>query len=76
MKRFNSIMLSTLAIISLASCEMKNEIWGDTTGKREKGTLELGVSVKEPPFFSEIPPVCAKLQYNHLPATTDWRESH
>ena len=48
MKRFNSIMFSTLAIISLASCEMKNEIWGDTTGKREKGTLELGVSVKEP----------------------------
>ncbi len=43
MKRFNSIMFSTLAIISLASCEMKNEIWGDTTGKREKGYFGMGI---------------------------------
>lgn len=32
----------------LASCEMKNELTGSLTDKADTGTLELGVSVKQP----------------------------
>lgn len=32
----------------LASCEMKNELTGSLTNKADTGTLELGVSVKQP----------------------------
>ncbi len=48
MKRFNIIVLSALAVISLASCELKNELTGNDSNKIVTGTLELGVSVKQP----------------------------
>lgn len=48
MKRFNIIVLSALTAIGLASCELKNELIGNNTDKVVTGTLELGVSVKQP----------------------------
>lgn len=48
MKLFNSTVLGILAILSLASCEMKNELTGNTSPKTEMGILELGISVKQP----------------------------
>lgn len=35
-------------MLFLASCEMKNELTGSLTDKADTGTLELGVSVKQP----------------------------
>ena len=48
MKLFNITSIGILAILSLASCEMKNELSGNTSPKTEMGILELGVSVKQP----------------------------
>lgn len=48
MKLINIIALSTAAILGLASCEMKNELTGSLVSKEDTGTLELGVSVKQP----------------------------
>lgn len=48
MKLINIISLSTAAILSLASCEMKNELTGSLVNKEDMGALELGVSVKQP----------------------------
>lgn len=48
MKLINIIALSTVAILGLASCEMKNELTGSLVNKEDTGALELGVSVKQP----------------------------
>lgn len=48
MKLINIIALSTVAILTLASCEMKNELTGSLVSQEDMGTLELGVSVKQP----------------------------
>ena len=48
MKLTNIIALSTIAILSLASCEMKNELTGSLVSKEDEGAIELGVSVKQP----------------------------
>lgn len=48
MKLINIIALSTVAILGLASCEMKNELTGSLVSKEDTGALELGVSVKQP----------------------------
>lgn len=48
MKLINIIALSTAAILSLASCEMKNELTGSLVDKQDMGAVELGISVKQP----------------------------
>lgn len=48
MKLTNIIALSTAAILSLASCEMKNELTGSLVDKQDMGAVELGISVKQP----------------------------
>ena len=48
MKLINIIALSIVAILGLASCEMKNELTGSLVSKEDTGALELGVSVKQP----------------------------
>lgn len=48
MKLINIIALSTAAILSLASCEMKNELTGSLVDKQDMGSVELGISVKQP----------------------------
>lgn len=48
MKLINIIALSTVAILGLVSCEMKNELTGSLVSKEDTGALELGVSVKQP----------------------------
>lgn len=48
MKLTNIIALSTIAILSLASCEMKNELTGSLVSKEDTGAVELEVSVKQP----------------------------
>lgn len=48
MKLTNIIALSTAAILSLASCEMKNELTGSLVDKQDMGSVELGISVKQP----------------------------
>lgn len=48
MKQFNIIALTILTTLSLASCELKNELTGNNSDKVVTGTLELGVSVRQP----------------------------
>ncbi|MCF2599193.1 DUF4493 domain-containing protein [Phocaeicola barnesiae] len=48
MKFTHILTLSTAAMLFLASCEMKNELTDSLTNKADTGTLELGVSVKQP----------------------------
>lgn len=48
MKFTHIITLGTAAMFFLASCEMKNELTGSLTNKADTGTLELGVSIKQP----------------------------
>ncbi|ADV45184.1 DUF4493 domain-containing protein [Bacteroides helcogenes] len=48
MKRFDIITLSVLAIIALASCELRDELKGNLTSKTDTGALELSVAVKQP----------------------------
>ncbi|WP_276863469.1 DUF4493 domain-containing protein [Mediterranea massiliensis] len=41
-------ILGTAAMLSLASCELKNELTGSLVDKEDTGAIELGVSVKQP----------------------------
>lgn len=41
-------ILGTAAMLSLASCELKNELTGSLVNKEDTGAIELGVSVKQP----------------------------
>lgn len=41
-------ILGTAAMLSLASCELKNELTGSLVDKEDTGSIELGVSVKQP----------------------------
>lgn len=47
MRKHNSIILAVLALVGLASCEMREEIKGDKNVK-ETGVLELSVQAKAP----------------------------
>lgn len=44
----NILILGTAAMLSLASCELKNELTGSLADKEDTGSIELGVSVKQP----------------------------
>lgn len=44
----NILILGTAAMLSLASCELKNELTGSLVDKEDTGAIELGVSVKQP----------------------------
>lgn len=44
----NILILGTAAMLSLASCELKNELTGSLADKEDTGAIELGVSVKQP----------------------------
>ena len=44
----NILILGTAAMLSLASCELKNELTGSLVDKEDTGSIELGVSVKQP----------------------------
>ncbi len=44
----NILILGTAAMLSLASCELKNELTGSLSDKEDTGSIELGVSVKQP----------------------------
>lgn len=48
MKPLHTFLLGTAAILSLASCELKNELSGSLVNKEDTGAIELGVSVKQP----------------------------
>lgn len=48
MKPLHTFFLGTAAILSLASCELKNELSGSLVNKEDTGAIELGVSVKQP----------------------------
>lgn len=48
MKSFNIIALSTISILCLVSCEMKNELTGSLVNKDDTGMLELAINVKQP----------------------------
>jgi hypothetical protein len=47
MKTLNIAALGLLATVSLTGCEMRDEIWGGSNNN-DKGTLEIGVTVKQP----------------------------
>lgn len=65
MKLINIIALSTVAILGLASCEMKNELTGSLVSKEDTGALELGVSVKQPVSQTRVTEVAT----NNFPVT-------
>lgn len=48
MKPLYTFLLGTAAMLSLASCELKNELSGSLVNKEDTGAIELGVSVKQP----------------------------
>lgn len=48
MKPLYTFLLGTAAMLSLASCELKNELTGSLVDKEDTGAIELGVSVKQP----------------------------
>lgn len=48
MKPLHTFLLGTVAVLSLASCELKNELSGSLVNKEDTGAIELGVSVKQP----------------------------
>ena len=48
MKPLHTFLLGTATILSLASCELKNELSGSLVNKEDTGAIELGVSVKQP----------------------------
>ena len=47
MRKYNNIILVVLALVGLASCEMREEIKGDKNVK-DTGVLELSVQAKAP----------------------------
>lgn len=47
MKRYNILAIGTCALAMLASCEMKEELWGNKESNAD-GNLQLTVAVKEP----------------------------
>ncbi len=48
MKILNIAALGLLATVAFTSCEMKEELYGGKDKGAEQGTLELGVTVKQP----------------------------
>lgn len=48
MKILNIAALGLLATVAFTSCEMKEELYGGKDKGTEQGTLELGVTVKQP----------------------------
>ena len=48
MKLNKIFTIGTLALFSLTSCELKNDLMGSLVDKDDMGALELGVSVKQP----------------------------
>ena len=46
MKKLNILLLGGLLAFGLASCEMKDELWGEK-GSTDKGLLDLGVALKK-----------------------------
>lgn len=48
MKKSNIIILAASTLLALASCEMKDELTGSNSKKKDMGALELGVLVKQP----------------------------
>lgn len=48
MKLNKIFTIGTFAILSLVSCELKNDLMGSLVDKGDMGALELGVSVKQP----------------------------
>ena len=46
MKKLNILLLSGLLAFGLASCEMKDELWGEKEST-DKGLLDLGVALKK-----------------------------
>ena len=46
MKKLNILLLGGLLALGLASCEMKDELWGEKEST-EKGLLDLGVALKK-----------------------------
>lgn len=48
MKLNKIFTIGTFALLSLTSCELKNDLMGSLVDKDDMGALELGVSVKQP----------------------------
>lgn len=65
MKPLHTFLLGTAAILSLASCELKNELSGSLVNKEDTGAIELGVSVKQP--VSQTRADASKIDTNTYP---------
>lgn len=48
MKKFNIIALGALALFSLASCELSDELWGNSSDSTGDGAARVNVSTKVP----------------------------
>ena len=67
MKIRNTILFALLAIVGLASCEMKEELWGQETNPDEVGLLNVGVAVSS--LVNDVP-VTTKANSEDIPVTS------
>lgn len=67
MKIRNTILFALLAIVGLASCEMKEELWGQETNPDEVGLLNVGVAVSS--LVNDVP-VTTKANSEDVPVTS------
>ena len=67
MKIRNTILFALLAMVGLASCEMKEELWGQETNPDEVGLLNVGVAVSS--LVNDVP-VTTKANSEDIPVTS------
>ena len=54
MRRINIIAAGTMTLALLASCEMKEELWGSSDNNKETGSVELTVSTRRPADMTRV----------------------
>ena len=67
MKIRNTILFAMMAMLGLASCEMKEELWGNENNPDEVGLLNVGVAVSS--LVNDVP-VTTKANSEDIPVTS------
>lgn len=67
MKIRNTILFAMMAVLGLASCEMKEELWGNENNPDEVGLLNVGVAVSS--LVNDVP-VTTKANSEDIPVTS------
>ena len=67
MKIRNTILFAMMAVLGLASCEMKEELWGNENNPDEVGLLNVGVAVSS--LVNDVP-VVTRANSEDIPVTS------